>query len=219
MTDLLASTVNIGTGRAADIGRPVAGKTGTTSSNKDGWFLGFSSGLTTGVWMGRDDDKPVAGLFGGTAPARAFAAFMRPAVANRPVQQFQATPLPDLDFDEDNAYFGEPDNGLFVDENGNPINPNGGYPGDQPDNIPPADGSYPPGVPIQQPQVQQQQMQPRPYQQAVPQQQVPAPAAPPPQDRQVRPGDRLDQDWLDRAIGRQPRPNGRAQGQDARPNQ
>ena len=57
MTDLLQTAVNTGTGRAAQIGRPVAGKTGTTSSNKDGWFLGFSSGLTTGVWMGRDDAK------------------------------------------------------------------------------------------------------------------------------------------------------------------
>ena len=55
MTDLLQTAVLSGTGRAAQIGRPVAGKTGTTSSNKDGWFVGFSSGLTTGVWMGRDD--------------------------------------------------------------------------------------------------------------------------------------------------------------------
>ena len=68
MTDLLQTAVNTGTGRAAQIGRPVAGKTGTTTSNKDGWFLGFSSGLTTGVWMGRDDAKPIPGLHGGTAP-------------------------------------------------------------------------------------------------------------------------------------------------------
>ena len=60
MTDLLQSAVLSGTGRAAQIGRPVAGKTGTTTLNKDGWFIGFSSGLTTGVWMGRDDAKPVA---------------------------------------------------------------------------------------------------------------------------------------------------------------
>ncbi|MCH3765041.1 hypothetical protein LZC20_09205, partial [Campylobacter coli] len=45
MIDLLQTTVNTGTGRAAQIGRPVAGKTGTTTSLKDGWFLGFSSGL------------------------------------------------------------------------------------------------------------------------------------------------------------------------------
>jgi penicillin-binding protein 1A len=68
ITDLLQTAVNIGTGRAAQIGRPVAGKTGTTSSNKDGWFMGFSSGITTGVWMGRDDARPVPGLQGGTAP-------------------------------------------------------------------------------------------------------------------------------------------------------
>ena len=96
MTDLLQSAVLTGTGRAAQIGRPVAGKTGTTTSNKDGWFIGFSSGLTTGVWMGRDDAKPVGGLQGGTAPARAFHDFMTVAVANRPVEQFQTqVPMPD----------------------------------------------------------------------------------------------------------------------------
>ena len=91
MTDLLQTAVSTGTGRAAQIGRPVAGKTGTTSSNKDGWFLGFSSGITTGVWMGRDDAKPVAGLQGGTAPARAFADFMRYAV-KRPARREVRTP-------------------------------------------------------------------------------------------------------------------------------
>ena len=74
MTDLLQASVQTGTGREAQIGRPVAGKTGTTSSNKDGYFVGFSSGITTGVWMGRDDAKRVSGLQGGRAPARAFAA-------------------------------------------------------------------------------------------------------------------------------------------------
>ncbi len=43
MTDLMQTAVNTGTGRNAQIGRPVAGKTGTTTSNKDGWFIGFSS--------------------------------------------------------------------------------------------------------------------------------------------------------------------------------
>ena len=96
MTDLLQSAVLTGTGRAAQIGRPVAGKTGTTSSNKDGWFIGFSSGLTTGVWMGRDDARPIAGLQGGTAPARAFHDFMTVAVARRPVEQFETeVPMPD----------------------------------------------------------------------------------------------------------------------------
>ncbi len=131
MTDLLQTAVNTGSGRAAQIGRPVAGKTGTTTSNKDGWFLGFSSGLTTGVWMGRDDAKTVPGLQGGTAPARAFAAFMKVAVARRPVEQFEtAVTLPDgLAFDEE-SYFGQPDNALFVDENGNPVDPAVAQPND-----------------------------------------------------------------------------------------
>ena len=107
MTDLLQSAVLSGTGRAAQIGRPVAGKTGTTSSNKDGWFIGFSSGLTTGVWMGRDDARPVGGLQGGTAPARAFADFMKVAVAKRPVEQFETqAPLPDWQLEPDEEAWG-----------------------------------------------------------------------------------------------------------------
>jgi penicillin-binding protein 1A len=123
MTDLLQTAVNAGTGKAAQIGRPVAGKTGTTSSNKDGWFMGFSSGITTGVWMGRDDARPVKDLQGGTAPARAFAAFMKRAVAKRPVEQFDTkVTLPEwqLETDEE-AYIGTPDTGQFVDEDGQPL--------------------------------------------------------------------------------------------------
>ena len=84
MTDLMKAAVETGTGRAAQIGRPLAGKTGTTSSNKDGWFLGFTNELTTGVWMGRDDARAVPGLAGGRAPARAFAAYMARAVGGTP---------------------------------------------------------------------------------------------------------------------------------------
>jgi penicillin-binding protein 1A len=112
MTDMMQTAVSAGTGRAAQIGRPVAGKTGTTSSNKDGWFVGFSSGLTTGVWMGRDDAKPVRGLQGGRAPATAFAAFMSQAVANRPVEKFETgVTLPEwlLESDEE-AYLGDTGN-------------------------------------------------------------------------------------------------------------
>ena len=124
MTDLLQTAVLSGTGRAAQIGRPVAGKTGTTSSNKDGWFIGFSSGLTTGVWMGRDDARTVAGLQGGTAPARAFASFMKVAVAKRPVEQFQTqAPAPDwqLEPDEEAWGFNYVDSQPLVDADGNPL--------------------------------------------------------------------------------------------------
>lgn len=124
MTDLLQTAVNTGTGRAAAIGRPAAGKTGTTSSHKDGWFLGFSSGLTTGVWMGRDDARPVRGLAGGRAPARAFHDFMVRAVASRPVEKFETElKLPEWELEPDaEAYYGaERDPGAMVDENGMPI--------------------------------------------------------------------------------------------------
>ncbi len=128
ITDLLQTAVSIGTGRAAQIGRPVAGKTGTTSSNKDGWFLGFSSGITTGVWMGRDDAKPVPGLQGGTAPARAFAQYMKYAVAKRPVEQFDTNAkLPGWQLEpDDEANYGNPDNYYYVDEQGNLIDPRKG---------------------------------------------------------------------------------------------
>ncbi|MBB6192457.1 penicillin-binding protein 1A [Sphingobium wenxiniae] len=127
LTDLMQTAVSTGTGRAAQIGRPVAGKTGTTSSNKDGWFLGFSSGITTGVWMGRDDARAVGGLQGGRAPARAFADFMKVAVAKRPVEQFDTqVTLPEWQLEpDDEAYYGAPDDGtgggMMVDENGLPL--------------------------------------------------------------------------------------------------
>jgi len=124
MTDLLQSAVMTGTGRAAAIGRPVAGKTGTTSSNKDGWFVGFSSGLTTGVWMGRDDARAIAGLQGGTAPARAFHDFMTVAVAKRPVETFQTdVPMPDWELGSEEEGWDQNQIGFdpLVDENGNPL--------------------------------------------------------------------------------------------------
>ena len=146
MTDLLQSAVLTGTGRAAQIGRPVAGKTGTTSSNKDGWFIGFSSGLTTGVWMGRDDARAVAGLQGGTAPARAFHDFMAVAVANRPVEQFETqVPMPDWQLEPEELYLGDeyldPNAMPMVDEHGNPIMPLGYQPGMEGQLPPPQPGS------------------------------------------------------------------------------
>ncbi|MXO65169.1 transglycosylase domain-containing protein [Altericroceibacterium endophyticum] len=144
ITDLLQTAVATGTGRAAQIGRPVAGKTGTTSSNKDGWFVGFSSGITTGVWMGRDDAKAVPGLSGGRAPARAFAAYMRKAVADRPVEQFDTElKLPEWQLEpDDEYYYGDPDEYYFIDEQGNLIEPQApDDPGDVPFPPEPQDGA------------------------------------------------------------------------------
>jgi penicillin-binding protein 1A len=125
MIDLLQTAVNTGTAKAAQIGRPVAGKTGTTTSNKDGWFLGFSSGITTGVWMGRDDNKPVPGLQGGRNPARAFAQFMTVAVAKRPIEKFQTdVTLPEWQLEPDQeAYFGNADDATAPDVSGQAAEP------------------------------------------------------------------------------------------------
>ncbi|KPL69411.1 penicillin-binding protein [Erythrobacter sp. SG61-1L] len=178
ITDLLQSAVSVGTGRAAQIGRPVAGKTGTTSSNKDGWFLGFSSGITTGVWMGRDDAKAVGGLSGGTAPARAFASYMKVAVKDRPVEKFETDlKLPDWQLEPDDEFlFGDPGDYYYVDEDGNLIEPSGPQESrTQP--FPPEDGSpqVPRGAGL-----------------------VPASPAPP----------AASQDFLERATGSRAQPSG-----------
>jgi len=181
MTDLLQTAVNTGTGRAAQIGRPVAGKTGTTTASKDGWFLGFSSGITTGVWMGRDDAKPIAGLHGGTAPAKAWAAFMKPATANRPIEQFDTkVTLPEWQLEPDEeSYFGQPDNGqMAVDADGNPIE----------QGQPPVPTDAQTGDTIPRPDADQPEVAPAPPQQ------------------------QMNQDWIDRVIGRdrrEPSPAGR----------
>ncbi|WP_305097042.1 transglycosylase domain-containing protein [Croceibacterium aestuarii] len=182
ITDLLQTAVNTGTGRAAQIGRPVAGKTGTTNSNKDGWFLGFSSGITTGVWMGRDDAQPVPGLQGGTAPARAFAAYMRYAVRDRPVEQFDTDlQLPEWQLEPDDEYlYGDPQDYYFIDENGNLVEP--GRAGDAREAPATPDDRAATPVPRPQPGPARQ---PQPSQPAVP---APGPPA-------------ASEDFLERATG------------------
>jgi penicillin-binding protein 1A len=186
MTDLLQSAVLSGTGRAAQIGRPVAGKTGTTSSNKDGWFIGFSSGLTAGVWMGRDDARPVAGLQGATSPARAFHDFMAVAVANRPVEQFETqVPMPDWQLTPEEEVYGDTAydmnsmGPMMVDENGMPIGtPQSPYGPPQSQPMVRPDGT---GEPTQQELDQAFPPQQRPANQFPPRQPQPQPQ-PQPQD-------------------------------------
>jgi penicillin-binding protein 1A len=146
MTDLMQTAVLTGTGRAAQIGRPVAGKTGTTTLNKDGWFLGFSSGLTTGIWMGRDDNKVVPGLQGGTAPARAFHDFMIKAVANRPVENFDTqVKAPDWQEPDPEAFGPLPDNGQAPEPTGQLVDPDGNpLPADQRPSRPQREDAAPP---------------------------------------------------------------------------
>ena len=85
--------VKEGTGKAATIDRPVAGKTGTTQDNKDAWFVGYTPQLATGVWVGYPDSRPMANVrgravTGGSFPAQIFSDVMKAAHAG-----VKATPL------------------------------------------------------------------------------------------------------------------------------
>ncbi len=70
MTAMLKTVILSGTGTAANIGKPAAGKTGTTDDNKDAYFVGYTPDIVTGVWVGDDNNKKINGLYGGTIPAR-----------------------------------------------------------------------------------------------------------------------------------------------------
>ena len=72
----------------AIIGRPAAGKTGTTSSFRDAWFVGYTPDLVTAVWLGNDDYSPMVESYGGNVPARIWARFMKAALAGTPPHQF-----------------------------------------------------------------------------------------------------------------------------------
>jgi penicillin-binding protein 1A len=70
LVPLLEAVVNSGTGRAARLGRRAAGKTGTTQDYRDAWFVGFTTDIVVGVWVGNDDNSPMDRVVGGDLPAR-----------------------------------------------------------------------------------------------------------------------------------------------------
>jgi penicillin-binding protein 1A len=87
----LQSVVSGGTGKEAYLGRPAAGKTGTTSSERDVWFVGYVPQLAASVWIGKDDYTPLGkGVTGGTYAAPIWRSFMQEALQNEPVESFQS---------------------------------------------------------------------------------------------------------------------------------
>ena len=94
---MLRTVITSGTGvHAAIPGYDLAGKTGTTSDYKDAWFCGFTGGLTTVVWVGRDDATPMVRITGATAPVDIWRGFMSAAMKRLPVQAIPPGPPPPL---------------------------------------------------------------------------------------------------------------------------
>lgn len=95
MTDMLRGVIERGTGVGANIGRPAAGKTGTTSDFTDAWFVGYTPELAAAVWIGNDNNRPMIypdQRIGSGIAARAWGAFMRDALADAPVTDFAVPP-------------------------------------------------------------------------------------------------------------------------------
>ena len=94
-TDVLRGVIKSGTGTAAQIGRPAAGKTGTTQVYRDAWFCGYTPDLATAVWVGYPDSQKemtsVHGITvtGGSFPAQIWGTFMKAALADTPASSFK----------------------------------------------------------------------------------------------------------------------------------
>ena len=92
MVDMMRGVLTEGTGRRADIGRPAAGKTGTSQDYRDAWFIGFTPDLAAGVWMGDDHNRPMDRIAGGDLPAKAWRRFMLEALGASPPLDFPPPP-------------------------------------------------------------------------------------------------------------------------------
>jgi 1A family penicillin-binding protein len=100
-TDILKGVISQGTGTRADIGRPAAGKTGTSQLNRDLWFVGYTPQLVTAVWVGYPKERTVeidgSRGFGGTVAAPIWASFMKRALAGKPKSDFAKAGEPKYD--------------------------------------------------------------------------------------------------------------------------
>jgi 1A family penicillin-binding protein len=98
-TQILKGVITGGTATRANIGRPAAGKTGTTQDYRDAWFVGYTPQLACSVWMGYTPEKPMRNVhgrrvFGGTFPAQIWHDFMSAALKNEPKLNFKSAPSP-----------------------------------------------------------------------------------------------------------------------------
>jgi len=94
MNIMMRETVTTGTARRADLpGWVIAGKTGTSQDFRDAWFIGYTSQLVTGVWLGNDDNTPTRKITGGGLPVEVWSQFMRVAHRGKPPSDLPGGPL------------------------------------------------------------------------------------------------------------------------------
>jgi penicillin-binding protein 1A len=93
MNQLLTGVIAHGTGKAAALPRPAAGKTGTNQDYKDAWFIGYTADLVAGVWLGNDDNTPMNKVTGGSLPAPLWKSFMLAATQGMPVRPLPSAPV------------------------------------------------------------------------------------------------------------------------------
>lgn len=84
MNAMLKETVLSGTAKNAAIGRPAAGKTGTSQNSRDAWFVGYTADYVTGVWFGNDDGHSMKNVTGGTLPVNVWKTYMQAAEKDKP---------------------------------------------------------------------------------------------------------------------------------------
>ncbi|MDW7651741.1 MAG: penicillin-binding protein 1A [Bacillota bacterium] len=90
MTDMMKTVMETGTGRNLNIGRPVAGKTGTSQDHRDSYMVGYTPDLVSAVWIGNLDYQSMgSGQTGSVRAGRVWAEFMRTALAGQPAQDFE----------------------------------------------------------------------------------------------------------------------------------
>ena len=111
VTDVLADVVASGTGQAAALDRPTAGKTGTTNDYRDAWFVGYTPELTTSVWVGNLDNSPMEDeISGGSLPAEIWGGYIGELLDGTDAEEFPTADVSDLDaFEELEPDEPEPD--------------------------------------------------------------------------------------------------------------
>ncbi|MGN0031082.1 MAG: transglycosylase domain-containing protein [Candidatus Gastranaerophilaceae bacterium] len=103
MTAMMKTVIISGTGTAANIGKPAAGKTGTTDEYKDAYFIGYTPDVVAGVWVGDDNNKKINGLYGGTVPAKIWKDVMTAATRDMGAKDFD---YPEIELENYNGGFG-----------------------------------------------------------------------------------------------------------------